>query len=133
VGVFVLMPAVGLGPNSAGVAVFGAGLTWVLIEQIPERADVPERPDHTKTSVTGTGAYRSSNLGRANPHQPGSSFPPPTSATNRHDPRTSQNRLERRDGSMSVPKRTIATLAEPMTSNGRMKTARYHCGASANG
>jgi hypothetical protein len=36
---FVLMPVLGLDPNSAGGAVFIAGLTWVLIEQIPERVD----------------------------------------------------------------------------------------------
>lgn len=33
------MPALGLGPNSAGVAVLVAGLTWVLVEQIPEQVD----------------------------------------------------------------------------------------------
>ena len=36
---FVSLPALGFSPNSAGVAVFVAGVIWVLLEQIPERVD----------------------------------------------------------------------------------------------
>lgn len=35
----VSLPALGFSPNSAGLAVFATGLTWVLIEQIPARVD----------------------------------------------------------------------------------------------
>jgi len=55
---------------------------------------------------------------------------PPISATNTYDPKTRESRPESTVGSTVVPRRVIATLARPTTSNGRTNAARYHRGAT---